>query len=264
MHKDEILRRSIGGPDGQEYFLFVPRQLEDQPRVLVLVHGISRNVREHVEVFQAAANHHGVVLVAPHFDENGFPGYQRLGPSGREGQGQRSDIWLRRILDEVALETGVATERFYVFGHSGGGQFAHRYAMIHPEAVKGYVISAAGWYTMPDYDKAFPRGMKPSPRRPEIVPDLDAFLRIPATVMVGCDDTLRDDSFNQSPALDTVQGRTRIERAETWVSAMTVAARWRGLQTRFDLQIVQGVGHDFTHIGENIQIGNHVCSCLFA
>lgn len=258
-----VTARTLEDQPGGAYFLYVPRSTPSPRQILVAVHGISRNAREHIEVFQSHAEAYGVVLVAPLFDEESFRGYQRLVvPTPRAGV-RRADLSLRQILADVTRSTGVASERFYLFGHSGGAQFAHRYAMAYPDSVERYVISAAGWYTPPDLSVRYPYGMKP--RRKGGMPDLDinAFLRIPACVLVGANDTVRDETLNQADRLDSRQGRTRVERAEYWVAAMTAAARWRDLATDFTLQVLPDAGHDFTEMAARGSIADAVFECLF-
>ena len=241
------------------YFVYRPNPPTQHHRVLVAVHGISRKPAELVEAFIPHAEKYGVVLVAPLFDEDDFRGFQRLGLRN----GQNADVALRRVLDEVAALTDTPTERFYLFGHSGGAQFTHRYAMVHPEEVIRYAVSAAGWYTAPDLALEYPYGMKAPPGLPDVYFDIERFLRIPACVLVGEYDTERDDALNKSEFLDTSQGATRKERAEQWVSAMTTAARWRGLDARFTLHVLPGSSHDFKDVVRNGQLADLVFRSFF-
>lgn len=258
-----ITAHTLGASHGPAYYLYVPRSEPSPQTMLVTVHGISRNAREHIEAFQSKADEYGVILVAPVFDEEAFQGYQRLlfpkPDTGRE----RADTRLQSILADASRLTGVSSERFYLFGHSGGAQFAHRYVMAYPRQVKRYAISAAGWYTPPDLATTYPYGMKPRRKRdmPEL--DIDAFLHIPACVLVGAGDIERDETLNQAERLDATQGRTRVERAEYWVGAMTAAARWRELETEITLQILPNAGHDFTEMAEHGRMAETVFACLF-
>jgi pimeloyl-ACP methyl ester carboxylesterase len=49
-------------------------------------------------------------------------------------------------------------ERFYLYGHSAGGQFAGRYAVRHPDHLKALVLSAPGRYAFPDPQAPWPYG----------------------------------------------------------------------------------------------------------
>ena len=240
-----ILRKSSVGSVPITYFVYQPSTLVRPGKVLVLVHGISRNAAEHVEVFAPFADHHGLTLIAPLFEDKSFRGYQRLGFSRGKGKGIRSDHVLRKVLDQFSVETSIPTKRFYMFGHSGGGQFVHRYAMAHPTEVIGYGVSAAGWYTLPDLALEYPYGLMKPGGFQDLAFDVDRFLAIPACILVGEKDTERDEALNKADHLDATQGKTRRERAEYWAAAMTTAARWRGLGTSFDLFVLPNCGHDF-------------------
>ncbi|MFQ5774700.1 MAG: hypothetical protein ACE5GS_09300 [Kiloniellaceae bacterium] len=261
--RGRLLRRTVDGGGQHAYYLYRPAKPAGRPKILVLIHGVSRNAREHMKVFQPYAERDGVTLVAPLFDEDHFRGYQRLGLNPRAERGNRADLSLHRILEEIGAPAGMPAGRFHLFGHSGGAQFAHRYAMAYPEHVIRYAISAAGWYTMPDLAVAYPHGMRVGKKAPGLRLDIERFLRIPACVLVGANDVERDATFKKSAFLDATQGRTRIERAERWVGAMTTAARWRGLDTPFALHVLPRAGHDFTELAKQGALAEVVFRCLF-
>lgn len=256
----EVQLRSVDDDPRQRYFLYVPRETTAPLRTFVAVHGISRNAREHARRFSRYAESYGVVLVAPLFPRNRYADYQRI---GREGRGQRADHALNRILREVGRLTGADTERFYLFGFSGGGQFAHRYAMAYPERVARMALGSAGWYTFPDTGRSYPAGIRASEALPGARFRPDRFLRIPAFVLVGEKDTTRDPQLKKSRRIDQQQGTTRVERGRRWVDAMRQAARAHGLQTHYDFKLVQDTGHSFTRSMTRGQLGAEVFRFLF-
>ena len=229
------------------YFLYTPTKLKPNARVLVAVHGISRNARKQARLFADYAERYGVVVVAPLFDKQHYTGYQRLGISG-----ERADLALNAILKEVALKTQANTQSVYLFGYSGGGQFVHRYAMAYPHKVKAMAIGAAGWYTLPNAQKRFPYGTAPHPKLPDLTFNRAKFLRIPAVVLVGDDDTLRDSTLRKSEKLDKQQGLNRFERGQNWVKSMEKAAQQYGLETSFRFIPLPNSDHSFTR---SVQIG---------
>src|SRR5262245_27992916 len=139
-----VVRRMLRANPRQEYFLYVPSSGGARAPLFVTVHGISRNAQEHATLFSRHAEAYGVVLVAPYFAEGQHGDYQRL---GRAGRGGRADATLDSIIVEVASLTGASTQKIYLFGFSGGAQFAHRYTMAHPRQVARAAVAAAGWYT---------------------------------------------------------------------------------------------------------------------
>ena len=258
--RGQILRRTLRTDPSQEYLMYLPAHSGPGTAIFVTVHGISRNVEEHAELFAPWAEEHGVVLVAPRFTEQRNPGYQRL---DAEGPGLRADLALNAILKDVAATTGADDRRFYLFGYSGGAQFAHRYALAHPERVIRAVIGAAGWYTFPDEHTPYPYGLGPSAERPAVPFDPDRFLRVPFTVIVGGEDTEGGESLRRNEFVDHQQGTTRRERGRKWVAAMNDAARKRGLPPPASYEEAAGVRHSFRQFMQEGDLGDRVFGVMF-
>ncbi|MBK1717227.1 alpha/beta hydrolase [Thiocystis violacea] len=254
-----VIRMTLSGCARQVYYLYVPHRLKPPGRLFVTVHGISRNAREHAEGFAPLAERQGVVLVAPRFARRRFGQYQRLAPDAR---GHRPDRMLERILAEVRGLLDLPESPVYLFGYSGGGQFAHRYAMAHPGRVARAVIGAAGWYTFPDPRVRYPRGWRFGADEIPLIAEPDA-LRVPMAVIVGAEDVDRDPALNPSRRIDRQQGENRCERGRRWIAAMRQAARARGLATPYQFQVLPGVGHDFTQAMASGGMGPAVFAYLF-
>ncbi len=245
------LRRLHEDPH-QRYWICRPR-LRHEPQstpagVLVSVHGISRNAGAHARVLAALADELGLVLVAPHFSRSRFPDYQRMGRPERLGPGGRADHMLLRIVHAVRTELGLPAQPFLLVGHSGGAQFALRFALVHAAQIAGYALSAPGSYCWPDGARRFPHGAAPSRDFPDLRPDLVALLQRPSLVLVGARDVQRDDALRQGERIDAQQGRTRIERAQRWVAAMQQCASEQGMAAPLTLQAVAGCGHGFSEL----------------
>lgn len=239
---DGTLVKCDGASGLAPYYLHRPAGDVEGAPVIVAVHGISRNAREQARAFGSHAARQGFVTVAPHFSPTRFPAYQRLGRC-RHGPRAAPDLALAGILDHVRASTGADTSRVFLFGFSGGAQFAHRFALCSPGRVKAMVLGSAGWYTFPDTSEPFPRGIGRAPLAQGW--DLAGMLRVPTLVVVGDRDTHRDGAFNTSPRLDTQQGRNRIERGARWAAAMQQAADRAGLGPRFSFATLPGCGHSF-------------------
>ena len=231
-------------PDAQYFYARPSRPTQDAP-VLVSVHGISRNAREHVRTFAQYCNSLGWVVVAPLFPADRFPKYQQL-DFARKHDYSRPEPALNAILDEITKLTGANTERIYMFGFSGGGQFVHRYAMVNPHRVIAAALGAPGWYTFPDPGAPFPRGLHINARETGFRLEEKSMFGVPAAVFVGTQDIDRDKTLNTSPKIDAQQGRTRLERGRRWVAAMRATAQSHGLDTCYDFCELEGCGHSFT------------------
>ncbi len=255
-----VLERTLASDSKARYFLYVPPMVAPRPPLFVTVHGISRNAREHAKLFAPFADKYGVVVLAPLFSARTHDDYQRL---GRTGDAEHAGRVLEAMVEEVGKLTGAKTDRFYLFGYSGGGQFAHRYAMAHPERVGAYAVGAAGWYTFPDFRLTYPHGLKPGKSRPHMQLVPSRFLAIPATVLVGERDTRSDSALRQTSKVNGQQGKSRLERGRRWVTAMQQAAKDQGLTGSFDFVELPQCGHSFKQCMQRGNMGGAVFDHLF-
>lgn len=252
--------RHVSGDTALKYYVYLPKKRREHTSQFVSVHGVSRNAREHADMFAQIAEQYGVVLVAPLFSRRYFGDYQRL---GRAGSGRRADYAIQSITREVERLTGAMCSKISLFGFSGGGQFVHRYTMAHPEHVQRLVIGAAGWYTYPEATFQYPYGTASTPRLKGICFNVKKFLRVPACVMVGQWDIKHDPGLNQSARIQRQQGTTRLERGRRWINIMNRAAMENGIDTYYKFSILPGVDHDFTLAMRNAHMGREVFKYLF-
>ena len=219
-------------------WLYEPPALVEPQKLLVCIHGISRNAKQQQVAFSSIADRLGVRLLAPEFSEERFPGYQRLD----NAQGYtRADLALNRMLISLAGDLREQAWTLDMFGYSGGAQFCHRYALCYPVRVRSLVLAGAGWYTFPDRSVKYPRGLANWPSLlPGPAPDR-VMSKIPTLVLVGDLDTERDASLRKGERIDEQQGRHRLARAHNWVE------RWRALGHATDLYLheLKGGTHDF-------------------
>lgn len=243
--RGKVVRRLLAGDPLLQFHLYVPRSLPSDAPILVAVHGISLNSREYARAFAPLAEERGVIVVAPRFELPAFRDYQRL---GRSHLGERADLALDRLVDQVRRRTGTCGERIHLFGQSGGAQFAQRYAFAHPQRVASVVVASAGWYAFPDRKRSYPYGIRPNPRLPGVRFRLDRLLPVPMLVVVGDGDIRRNgDALRRSPRLDRQQGRTRLERAVRFVDEMKAAARELGVEPAQELHILAGSNHSLAY-----------------
>ncbi len=220
-----------------------PNRLSGLPPLVVL-HGISRNAEELVDLFTAPAQDAGRLIVVPYFSEKRWPFFQR--PS----RAARPDQALLAMMAHLATISPLFAGRFDLFGHSGGAQLAHRFAMLYPHRVGRLHLAAAGWYCLPDTSMSYPYGLANDDTAGAVTwarrhkQALPHYLTLPVNVYVGTQDTDRDDSLRQALDLDHVQGLTRIDRAETYVDRFRAAARARGIVPDITLNMLPGVTHD--------------------
>ena len=228
--------------------------------LLVAVHGVSRGAAMHFQAFSEVAARWQCHLLAPLFDAWRYPDYQRL---GRPGRGARADLDLIALIGELGRRHGFDMARLLLFGHSGGAQFVHRFVFAHPDLVRRYALSAAGWYTYPDEAARFPLGLaEPPPGFPRLV--APRLLSVAGRVFVGSRERAGSRLLRHGEQLDSVQGRDRRDRAARWVQAMADAAARHGLPDPVGLEELDDGAHSFCGLVRRAQLVQRVAGFLLA
>lgn len=205
-----LLRVDAPGTPKIRFLLRLPENPRAD-RVLIAVHGISREPDVMIRWLAPQADEHGYTLVAPEFDAHAFNDFQRL---GRTGRGQRADLTLLNIMARTRGLLGDDTSPApHLVGFSGGAQFGHRFIYAHPGHVASATLVSAGWYTPPRSRRRFPAGLGACEELPDLHFDGDALARTPTLVIVGTRDTEVDRSVRSTSRLNRQQGRHRLARA---------------------------------------------------
>ena len=228
-------------PDALDCWIYQPVARDPGAAPLIAVHGIRRGAREQAELLAAQAEASGTTVIAPLFDLDRWPQYQKAVVRGR------ADKALLRLCDELRAEGIIQGHRFAICGFSGGAQFAHRFAMLHPKLVERLIVSSAGWYTFPD-KATFPYGMTPPQNRravDDMARNLEAFLQIPITITIGSRDNRRDANTRSGEAIDAQQGPVRFERAHRWADALKKRARQLGIAAKIETIVLDRCRHSF-------------------
>jgi poly(3-hydroxybutyrate) depolymerase len=254
--RGKIVARSV---EHGEYMLYTPTR---EPRgILAVVHG---SLAEDGSAMEAAnvfirrwvdeAEKRQLVLIAPAFDQENYGGH--AGPGGGYrglfGRHVGADDFLNAIVDAVAEAHPPLKAKFYLYGHSAGGQFVSRYIVKHPHRVFGAVISAAARFAFPDPKVPWTNGMARLQRRIrwsddapweqfDYQPDPNGWLEaatLPVTVVVGAKDT------EKVKAGAGQRGETHVERGREWAKSMNAYAREHGKRGRVGFVAVPGIGHN--------------------
>lgn len=248
------------------FYAYVPTTIPEEPEVLVLVHGTPQEgetAGSSAEYLATSwidfAEEQGFILITPTFNQENFS--SRLGDhalSGYRGLFGRqigADEWVLRLVRAHQEAFGSASKRFHLYGHSAGGQFTGRFLVTHPEYIKSAVISSAATYPQPNTEVAWPFGMgelhadvewaPDTVLHVDIVPDRETWLaatQVPLAVIVGLNDT------GELPAslIPGQRGNNRYVIARNWVADMAAFAEANGLESRFRLEIVPGIGHSMS------------------
>jgi len=170
--------------EGTHYKLYLPSRYRRgaQLPLLVSVHGTDGVPGRYLRMWIADAERHGFAVLAPHFDTPTFPFYDLL-DIGLGGT--FADKRLLAIIDQVERHLSVRTDRFYLFGHSKGGQFVTRFALVHPGRIIAAAACGSGHYVRWIPDGYFPGGTAPHPHAPEMDLDFGDLVRMKLAVVLG-------------------------------------------------------------------------------
>ena len=235
-------------------FYNIPAGNRTNMPIVLLFHGDERNAKEYRDIWITASNQHGFMVFAPEFTDADFPGGSSyiIGNVYQDGNYptaqtlNNESVWtfsmIEPLFDYLKTNSGSAALSYDMFGHSGGGQFVHRFVLLKPNARYNRAVAAnSGWYTVPDGVASFPYGIMNCPIT-AISPNNYFSRKLYVTVGV-LDNNGSDPSLRHNTASD-LQGLNRLNRANYFFSKSQTYAN--SVQATFNWQFhaVPNSGHD--------------------
>jgi poly(3-hydroxybutyrate) depolymerase len=226
------------------YCLYVPkgyRAAGDRLPLLVSVHGATRTAQDYRDVFAEFAEERQCVIMAPLFpmnttDLDSVHNYKQI-----DYDGVRFDHVLLAMVEEVTELWRLIPGKFFLFGFSAGGQFAHRFAYLHPGRLAALSVGAAGWITRPDHALSWPDGLRGVEQLFGAPADLAALVQVPVQFVVGGDDTVI--SLTAGPQTrDAAAIRNRVENARL------LCADFTGIGVTAEVAVVPGATHNVRQV----------------
>jgi len=187
-------------------------------QVLVALHGMGGNGESFSKELIEQADKYSWLLVAPTIDYGDW-----TNPNVVAREDPLLITALADYLDQLPQRVGVQTRRqVLILGHSRGAQLAHRFAEFRPDKVLAVAALSAGTYTLPASSGpqgglSFPYGVKDLASYAGHAFDSGRFGLVQFWVGVGGQDTNPADLPRQ---WDSVEGTTRVQRAQAFEAAM--------------------------------------------
>ena len=241
--------------DGRPIAVYVyrPESFRPDGPVLMVMHGRKRNAGEYCEYFANEAERGGFLVIAPEFDEARYShpyGYNYGDMVDPNGQPRPRERWLFPVVEAIFQDARsrlrLRTDRFFLFGHSAGGQFVHRLATFGWQpSIERAIAANSGSYTLPVRDEAFPFGLGGA--------DLDdaglrALFARPLTILLGDADVDPTDAHLPREPAAMRQGPHRFARGHHYLEAARREAERLGVPLAWRLAIAPGVGHSGEHM----------------
>lgn len=217
-------------------------------RIVFVMHGASKNADKYRDVWIEQADRYKVLIVAPLFDSAQWKSSAYSYPDVLDRSGKATDKskWsfsaIEHLFDAVNEATGNQSPRYYIYGHSEGGQFVHRLVLFLPDARYARAVAAnPGWYTMPDIDVKYPYGLNRTPVTQET---LKTSLGRDFVLMLGDQDTDPDHAQLRKTDEAMAQGAMRFERGQNYIKKATEQAAALKTRLAWRLRTVHGAAHE--------------------
>jgi pimeloyl-ACP methyl ester carboxylesterase len=229
--------------------------------IVLIFHGEERNAIDYRDIWINASNKFGFMVFAPEFNTVDFPGGSSyiIGNVFQDGNYptpqtlNNENLWtfsiIEPLFDFIKTKAGSTVETYSLFGHSGGGQFVHRYVLFKSNARINKAIAAnSGWYSVPDGIANYPYGIMNSPLS-LIAPN--SYFEKQLYITVGeLDNNGSDSSLRHNTASD-LQGLNRLERANYFYTNSQSYALKMNSKFNWKFHIVSNSGHDPTKMSND-------------
>ena len=152
-------------------FVYIPKGAHKNTSILMVIPGASRDTQRFHASWLSLAKEDTFVVVTVGASKKYFPdeySYNAGNVIDEGGNLLGADKWLFNVIEKIFKKVkenhGFQTEKFYLFGHSAGGGFVHRYMLFMTDApVVKAVAANPAFVTLPDNAVGYPFGLKNIP-----------------------------------------------------------------------------------------------------
>lgn len=253
-HAELLLKQNNKG----DHHVYFPNG--NAKNILVVAHGMYNKTDNPTDVskrfikrWRSYANKYGLIVIAPVFDNkrwgmfsHGYGGYRNL-----FGRHQNADVFVNQLVDHYSKQTSTKSKKFYLYGHSAGGQFTNRYVVTHPQRIIKAVVSAAGRYSYPNQSVPWPYGAgmlvkSIGWKNPNTTKDVLVSKRLVNYAQAASKISIVIGSLDQKlqPRRPAHIGTTRIEIARSWANAMNANSKKYGMTGQVNVNVINGIKHD--------------------
>ncbi len=236
-----------GRPDRPiRVYTYRPRACDTTCPIQFVMAGLHRDASHYRDYWELLADRYHLLVVAPEFSQQYWPKAAAYNLGDVQDQPDR-EKWTYSAIEHLFDEVRDGQKGYAIFGHSAGGQFVERMALLLPNSRATLMMAAnPGWYLMPEWRKdkgaaPFPYSLVDSPAGER---ELRQALARRFVLLLGEKDTDADaQNLNESEGAKK-QGAGRLERGENFFKAATAAAKELGVPFRWELLEAPDTAHD--------------------
>ena len=228
---------------------YIPPNATPGTPILMVIPGASRDAqRFHASWLDLAKkNHFSVITIGA--KKSFFPdeySYNAGGVITENGDLVHESKWLfsalEPIFNDFKKRYGFLSEKFYLFGHSAGGGFVHRYLLFKKKApVIKAVAANPAFVTLPDKNTLYPFGLKGILNSDK---NIKFWMNKDMAILLGEDDLGPRTKPLSNGQMARDQGPNCLERGKLLYSATKIKAKELGFDFNWELITVPEVGHD--------------------
>lgn len=224
-----------------------PANFAPDGRVVIVLHGMSRDARAYCEAWAPEAERHGFLVVAPEFPATDYPtarDYNFGNVLAPDGSLMPRPQWLFPVIENIvdrARQVAGGRATYCLYGHSAGGQVVHRLAALWwSERIELAITANSGSYSVPSLDVCYPFGLGGTGLEEK---DLLALLARPLVVLLGARDNDPQHPSLPRNAEAARQGPHRLARGRHYFALARQLARHSGVALGWRIALADDVGH---------------------
>ena len=243
-------RDEKGNPDKPiTVWYYRPAVLKPDTKIVIVMHGVDRNGEDYRDHWARYAEKYNFLLLTPEFAEQYYPKDEYQFGNVRQSNTEKWTFSaIEHLFDHIKASEALTAPSYYIYGHSAGAQFVHRYMLFMPNPRVALAISAnAGSYTLPIYptwtQPAFPWSLDKTIVNEERLKSVFARNLL---VLLGEDDIDPNHKHLPRSREAKAQGANRMERGKNFFNIAKDSAARLGTAFNWSLQTVPGVAHSDT------------------
>jgi pimeloyl-ACP methyl ester carboxylesterase len=218
-------------------------------RMIMVFHGVLRNADEYRDHSMGMGDRFKALIVAPKFDSERFPSrrYQQGGILDSSGKAAPPENWtyafVPKIFEAIKQKENKPALKYWIIGHSAGGQFVARMAAFQDTGAERVVAANPSSWPFPTRALQYGYGFGGLPETLSSDNVIKAFLARPLTVYLGTADNAPDENTDMSDGA-LVEGAARHQRGLSFFRFATTVSERKKWTMNWKIVEAEGVGHD--------------------